>query len=310
MAQGACALPDEAALPGHDAALAVDGPLPGDLSQDRRDLLPHLGSPRPATVRNLRQVARTHAHQRRKLLHGEPAPPHRSPELALGPVNARSRHVASSCNEEAGPPPCRRQSRSNPCLDGRDCLLWWRCCRGEWPVRHPGIKSGAASVQGHVRGKPPESSPGQAPSCIGHRSHPQPESRRRPVRRVWGWGKRGGSPQGSGRRRQRPPCGALPDGTERGCKQSQEGDAPGSKQGTEAPRLPYGSSNRCLRYDSAGPLSGQGRGQAFAKGRSPRRLRSETTLPGRHRIPRTAATSSVPPFPAGTSAAALPVPWL
>ena len=68
--------------------------------------------------------------------------------------------------------------------------------------------------------------------------------------------------------------------------------------------------NRCLRYASAGPLSGQGRGQAFAKGRSPRRLRSETTLPGRHRIPRTAATSSVPPFPAGTRAAACPAPWL
>ena len=53
----------------------------------------------------------------------------------------------------------------------------------------------------------PESSPGQAPSCIGHRSHPQPESGRRPVRRVWGWGKRDGSPQGSGRRRQRPRAG-------------------------------------------------------------------------------------------------------
>ena len=68
--------------------------------------------------------------------------------------------------------------------------------------------------------------------------------------------------------------------------------------------------NRCLRYASAGPLSGQGRGQAFAKGRSPRRLRPETTLPGRHRIPRTAATSSVPPFPAGARAAACPAPWL
>ena len=46
------------------------------------------------------------------------------------------------------------------------------------------------------------------------------------------------------------------------------------------------------------------------RGRSPRRLRSETTLPGRQRIPRTAATSSVPPSPVGTSAAARPVPWL
>ena len=31
----------------------------------------------------------------------------------------------------------------------------------------PGIKSGAASAEGRVRAKPPKSSPGQAPSCIG-----------------------------------------------------------------------------------------------------------------------------------------------
>ena len=53
--------------------------------------------------------------------------------------------------------------------------------------------------------------------------------------RVWGWGKRDGSPQGSGRGSQRPPCGVLPSGTERPFKQSQEGGDPGSKQGTEAP---------------------------------------------------------------------------
>ena len=45
------------------------------------------------------------------------------------------------------------------------------------------------------------------------------------------------------------------------------------------------------------------------RGRRPRRLRRETTLPGSQRIPRTAATSREPP-PVGTSAAALPVPWL
>ena len=104
-AQGAGALPDEAALAGHDAALAVDGPLTGDLAQHRRDLLAHLRSPRPATVRNMRQVARIHAHQGRKLLHGEPAPPRRRPELALrarrllGPIGLCRRcrrHVASS----------------------------------------------------------------------------------------------------------------------------------------------------------------------------------------------------------------------
>ena len=116
-------------------------------------------------------------------------------------------------------------------------------------------------MQGRVRGKPPESSPGQAPSCIGHRSHPQPESGRRPVRHVWGWGKRDGSPQGSGRRRQRPPCGALPNGTERGCKQSQEGDAPGSRQGTGAPRLPHESSTVACATPAPGhsPVRAEGK---------------------------------------------------
>ena len=46
-----------------------------------------------------------------------------------------------------------------------------------------------------------------------------------------------------------------------------------------------------------------------ASGRRPRRLRPETTLPGRQRIPSTATTSRVPSS-LGTSAAALPVPWL
>ena len=87
------------------AALAVDGPPTRDLSQHRHDLLPHLGSPLPAPVRNLRKVANGHVHQRRKLLHGEPTPPSRSPELALssrrllGPIGLCRRcrrHVASS----------------------------------------------------------------------------------------------------------------------------------------------------------------------------------------------------------------------
>ena len=45
------------------------------------------------------------------------------------------------------------------------------------------------------------------------------------------------------------------------------------------------------------------------RGRRPRRLRPETTLPGLQRIPRTAATSNVP-SPWGTSAEARPAPWL
>ena len=76
------------------------------------------------------------------------------------------------------------------------------------------------------------------------------------------------------------------------------------------PRLQRKDGTGSMGYDSARPLSDQSRGQAFAKGLIPRRLRPETTLPGRQRIPRTAATSSVPPSPVGTRAAALPVPWL
>ena len=111
------------------------------------------------------------------------------------------------------------------------------------------------------------------------------------MRRVWGWGKRGGSPQGSGRRRQRPPCGALPDGTERGCKQSQEGDAPGSKQGTEAPRLPYGSSTVACAMTAPGhsPVRAAGKPSPRAGapgGCAPRRpCRAATAFPGPPRPP-------------------------
>ena len=91
-----------------------------------------------------------------------------------------------------------------------------------------------ASPRNQVRGRLRRAS--------GHRSCPRPESGRRPVGRVWGWGKRDGSPQGSGRGRQRPPCWVLPGGTERPFKQAQEHGDPGSKQSIEAPRLPYGSS--------------------------------------------------------------------
>ena len=210
------------------------------------------------------------------------------PELALGPVNARSRHVASSCNEEAGPPPCGRQSRSNPCPDGRDCLLGWRCCRGEWPVRHP-----------------PESSPGQ----LRHRGQVLPP-KRRPVRRVWGWGKRDGSPQGERAGEAATPVRGAAWWNGAPVQAVAGRRRPGVQAGHLSATFALRVVNRCLRYDSAGPLSGQGRGQAFPRGLSPRRLRRETMLLSRQRIPRTAATSSVPPSPVGTRAAALPVPWL
>ena len=163
--------------------------------------------------------------------------------------------------------------------DGRDCLLGWRCCRGEWPVRHPGIKSGAASVQGRVRGKPPESSPGQAPSCIGHRSHPQPESRRRPVRRVWGWGKRDGSPQGRpGGGGNAPRAGRCLMERSAGCKQSQEGDAPGSRQGTEAPRLPHESSTVACATPAPGHSPVRAAGKPSPRAGAPAGCARETML--------------------------------
>ena len=169
-----------------------------------------------------------------------------------------------------------------------------------WVALLPWRMAGAAS-RNQVRGRLRRAS--------GHRFCPRPESGRRPVRRVWGWGKRDGSPQG-----ERAEEAAIPvrGATSRSGPPVQAG-AGRWRPGIQAGHLsaPFASrvANRCLRYDSARPLSGQGRGQAFAKGLSPRRLRPETSLPGFQRIPRTASTSSVPPSPVGTSAAARPVPW-
>ena len=78
-------------------------------------------------------------------------------------------------------------------------------CAGQAPE----IKSGAGSVVHRGTGPAPDRSRGEdlCDACgVGGR--------------------------GSGRGRQRPPCGVLPGGTERPFKQSQEGDDPGSKQGT------------------------------------------------------------------------------
>ena len=57
-----------------------------------------------------------------------------------------------------------------------------------------------------------------------------------------------------------------------------------------------------------GEVTRIGQGQAPPKGRSPRRLRVETTFPGRQRIPSAETTSSIPPWPVGTRAAARPTP--
>ena len=143
----------------------------------------------------------------------------------------------------------------------------------------------------------------------GHRSCPRPESGRRPVPRVWGWGKRDGSPQGERAGEAATPVRGAAWWNGAPVQAVAGRRRPGVQAGHLSATFALRVVNRCLRYDSAGPLSGQGRGQAFPRGLSPRRLRRETMSLSRQRIPRTAATSSVPPSPVGTRAAALPVPW-
>ena len=151
-----------------------------------------------------------------------------------------------------------------------------RPCAGQ----APGIKSGAGSVVHRAQVPPPNRSRGEdlCDACgVGGRGM---EARR-------GAGGGGSGARASSRKK------ATTRGPSRALKRP------------VASRVV----NRCLRYDSAGPLSGQGRGQAFAKGRRPRRLCRETALPGSQRSPSTAATSSVT-SPLGTRAAASPAPWL
>ena len=77
-------LPDDAALAGDGAALAVDDALPRDLAQDRPDPFRHHGGPGPVPVGHRAQVAVVDAHQGGQLFEGEAVPPGRRPELALG----------------------------------------------------------------------------------------------------------------------------------------------------------------------------------------------------------------------------------
>ena len=167
-------------------------------------------------------------------------------------------------------------------------LLPWRMAG----AASPGIKSGAGSVMHRGTGPAPDRSRGEdlCDACgVGGRGM---EARR-------GAGGGGSDPRAG--------CCLV----ERSARSSSRRKA--ATQGpSRALKRPFALRvvNRCLRYDSARPLSDQGRGQAFAKGLSPRKLRPKTTLPGGQRIPRTAATSSVPSSPVGTRAAARPVPWL
>ena len=167
-------------------------------------------------------------------------------------------------------------------------LLPWRMAG----AASPEIKSGAGSVV--HRGT------GPAPTGVGEKTC---------ATRVGlgeeGWKPAGGA--GGGGSDPRAWCCLV----ERSARSSRRRNAAtrGPSRALKRPVCPTGR-QPLLALRQCQALSGQGRGQVFAKGLSLRRLRRETTLPGRQRIPRTAAISSVPPSPVGTSAAARPVPWL
>ena len=112
----------------------------------------------------------------------------------------------------------------------------------ESPVRRPGIKSGAASAEGRVRGKPPESIRGRLRRASG--TGPTPgRSRGADLCYACGVGRSGmEARRGAGGGGSDPRAGHCLVKRSAPCKQSQEGDDSGSKQGTEAPRLPHESS--------------------------------------------------------------------
>ena len=83
-AQLAGALPDAGALPLHQAALAVDDALAGDLAQDCHSPFPQHRAPGPAATGHRGQVAVVDAHPVRQLLEVEAVAPGRSLKLALG----------------------------------------------------------------------------------------------------------------------------------------------------------------------------------------------------------------------------------
>ena len=208
---------------------------------------------------------------------------------------------------------------------------------GEWPVRHSPWEA--------VCGASSRSIPGQAPSCIGHGSppdrsqgkrggSPQGEragdpragfyraegaarvSRRRKAARPGVWSASSPlSPTLRGGWWRRRPCVragrlsrsvALRPAPWKGQTSWQNPAPSPQSHARRLHRVALRVSGVC--YDYVGPAPNPDRGQAFSRGRRSRRLRRDTTLPGRQRIPRTATTSSVP-SPRGTSAAALPVPW-
>ena len=153
-----------------------------------------------------------------------------------------------------------------------------RPCAGQ----APGIKSGAGSVMHRGTGPTPGRSRGEdlCDACgVGGRGM---EARR-----------------GAGGGGSASPCGALPGGTERPFKQSQEGDDPGSKQGTEAPRLPHESSTVAWATPAQDHSPVRAEGKPSPRAADPAGCAPRRPCPARQHIPSTAATSSVPSFPAG-----------
>ena len=170
-----------------------------------------------------------------------------------------------------------------------------------WVALLPWRMAGAASAEGRVRGQAPGIKSG-AGSVVHRGTGPAPDrSRGEVLRGACGVGVRGiEARRGAGGGGSDPRAGCCL--VERSARSSSRRKA--APQGpSRALKRPFASRvvNRCLRYDHHAPPF---------RGRRPRRLRPETTLPGGQRIPRTAATSSVPPSSVGTRAAALPVPWL
>ena len=146
-----------------------------------------------------------------------------------------------------------------PCPDGRDCLLGWRSCRGEWPVLRPGIKSGAASAEGRVRGKPRNQSGAGSRRASG--TGPTPgRSRGADLCDACGVGR-------SGMEARRGAGGGGSDPHAGRCLVKRSARASSRKKATtqgpsRALRRPVCLTSRqpCLGHASAGPLSGQGRG--------------------------------------------------
>ena len=174
-----------------------------------------------------------------------------------------------------------------------------------------GIKSGAASAEGRVRGKPSKSSPRQAPSCIRAQIPPPTGVGEKTCATHVGLGEEGWKPAGGaggGGSDPRAGCCLM----ERSARSSSRREAT-TRGPSRALKRPVCLTGRqpllALRQRQAtlrsGPRASLRQGPQTSQAAPRDQLAGAPAHP-----PRTAATSSVPPSPVGTRAAALPVPWL